>query len=310
MKRSVLLSWITVGFVYFLMFWGNLVSATGSGLACPDWPLCHGTVLPPPRPDIILEWGHRTLAAIAGVLILTLIFQVFKSKDASTAPLKRAGRWLIILLFVQVLLGGTTVLLGLSPIVSTIHLIIATVVFSGLIAVAVAATWGKGLVLHNSFKVQRLAKAGLIALIVQVALGAMVRHNGFGLSCSRFPNCLESFLPIPLNPGTALAFTHRWWGVLLLGIFIHLPLAARNTAPRLRGASIALAILAIAQVLLGIATVHTGLHTHMRATHAAVGYAIWGILFFIALRSGSFRFLWDASVDHRSHPGKGKAVHV
>src|SRR5690349_8856211 len=129
MRKFTWMAWATVAFTYFLMFWGNLVSATGSGLACPDWPLCHGTVAPGFDPAVVLEWGHRLLAAAATFLILTLIYQVLRSKDAAHANLKRSVKTLVALLAVQILLGGTTVLLGLSVTVSTVHLIVASVVF-------------------------------------------------------------------------------------------------------------------------------------------------------------------------------------
>lgn len=288
------LSWLTVGFTYFLMVWGNLVSSTGSGLACPDWPLCHGTVTPPVRPDIILEWGHRVLAFTATCLIVATLYQVFSNKQSDPA-LKKSGKSLLALLAVQILLGGTTVLLGLSVIVSTVHLIIATLVFSGLITVAAVSTWGTPAVLGETAKVRRLALAGLGAMIVQIALGGLVRHSHFGLSCSQFPNCLDSFLPIPLNPGTLLAFAHRWWGVIMLGVFVHLTVASGRVSTALGNLSKAAAGIAIVQVILGVTTVLTGLHTHTRATHAAVGYALWGVMFLLAIRAGALRGLWEVN---------------
>ena len=39
----------TVGLLFLLLVWGNLVAGLKAGLACPDWPLCHGKVLPPFR---------------------------------------------------------------------------------------------------------------------------------------------------------------------------------------------------------------------------------------------------------------------
>jgi heme A synthase len=40
---------VTVGLLFLLLVWGNLVAGLKAGLACPDWPLCHGKVLPPWR---------------------------------------------------------------------------------------------------------------------------------------------------------------------------------------------------------------------------------------------------------------------
>lgn len=287
------LAWITVGLTYFLMVWGNVVSSTGSGLACPDWPLCHGTITPLATSEIILEWGHRLLALSATALILFTLIKTFAAPPIVGTGLKRSGRVLLFLLITQILLGGTTVLLGLSPTISTIHLIVATLVWSGLIVVACVTTWPTPVVKNVNPKIRRLSVAGLLGLFVQFYLGGMVRHTHSGLACPNFPNCLDQFLPIPSTFGTHLAFSHRWWGVLLLGIFVHLAIVAAKTTPQLAGVTRRTLGVAVAQVILGIGTVMSHLNTESRAIHAAVGYALWGLLFYIAIRAGALRWLWE-----------------
>src|SRR5512136_3301140 len=49
---------------------GGIVRVTGSGLGCPDWPTCHGQLIPPMRLDAIIEYLHRFIAALTSPLIL------------------------------------------------------------------------------------------------------------------------------------------------------------------------------------------------------------------------------------------------
>jgi heme A synthase len=59
--------------VYLLIVFGAVVRVTGSGLGCPDWPLCHGRLVPPAETTAIIEYVHRTVAAVVG-LPLTGLF--------------------------------------------------------------------------------------------------------------------------------------------------------------------------------------------------------------------------------------------
>jgi len=274
------LAWAAVVAVFFLMTLGNVVSATGSGLACPDWPLCHGSVIPPLRADVLIEYSHRLAALAATVLIVATTVLTLRG---TRAPGLRRLAWLLpALLAVQIALGGITVLLKLPHLISTAHLINALLILAGLIVLArglrpsarARAGGGDG-------RLRRLARVGLIVLLVQLALGGYVRHSGAGLACPDFPLCSGDLLPTQWLAG--VHWLHRWLGVLLLGLFVHVAVAGRSAATRLVGA------LAVLQVALGIAAVLLQLTPVVRAAHAAVGYSLWAVLVWVSVEAGCWR---------------------
>ena len=279
------LAWATVGALFLLMTLGNVVSATGSGLACPDWPLCHGSVVPPLRPDVLIEYGHRVAAALTSILLVaTIVVSVRRAPRAGTA---RLGIALLVLLGVQILLGGITVLLRLPHLISTAHLVNALLIFAGLLALcrklrdvdAPAREGGRRETEAARAKAGRLAAAAVGALLVQLALGGYVRHSGAGLACPDFPLCSGDVFP---DRWLAIVhWVHRWLGVLLLAHFVHLAAAARRAGVG-RGPALALTLAAV-QVALGISTVLLQLSPPVRAAHAAVGYALWGVVVWTAL---------------------------
>jgi heme A synthase len=165
-------------------------------------------------------------------------------------------------------------------------------VFSLLIGLACTTTWGNPVAAQTSPKVRRLAFGGLIGVFVQMILGSSLKESGAGLSCPSFPGCGDHFLPDTWTHAIGIAFLHRWWGILLLGHLFALALNAARSAPELALPTRRVFALSVAQVFFGIGVVLSGLSSNSRVFHAAAGYAIWGLLTFVVIRSGGAQWLW------------------
>jgi heme A synthase len=128
---------------------GAYTKAIGAGLSCPDWPTCYGTWVPFLHPEIMaeapytawqvfVEWAHRGLAAVTGLLILATAIRAWRSERGPPLA-RRAAVAAAVLLPFQVVLGGLTVTESLEPVIVTAHLGMAVLVFAGLVTTTVAA---------------------------------------------------------------------------------------------------------------------------------------------------------------------------
>ena len=66
--------------LYSLMFIGGYVSAAGLGLTCPEWPLCPDGIMP--SEEYLIEWVHRLVAAVTGLLVVTTMIISVINKNA------------------------------------------------------------------------------------------------------------------------------------------------------------------------------------------------------------------------------------
>ncbi|MCI4367261.1 MAG: COX15/CtaA family protein, partial [Thermoplasmata archaeon] len=63
---------------YVTILLGGNVMASDSGLACPEWPTCHGTFLPALSGPSGIEYGHRLAAGVLGLSIFLLAAVAFR----------------------------------------------------------------------------------------------------------------------------------------------------------------------------------------------------------------------------------------
>jgi cytochrome c oxidase assembly protein subunit 15 len=140
---------LTLVLTYIVMLLGAYTSAIGAGLSCPDWPTCYGTWVPFLQPDIITnspysalqifaEWAHRGLAMTAGLFITGTAVGAWLVHPDDTL-VKWSATIALVLLPVQVLLGGLTVTEHLKPIIVTTHLGLAVIILLSLLTTVLAA---------------------------------------------------------------------------------------------------------------------------------------------------------------------------
>jgi len=112
------LSLVTLAALALLLISGAVVASTGAAQACPDWPLCDGLSLP----DSMAGWlnfGHRGIVLITGVLVLALLRRAWISQRSQT-PVLVASTAVGVLFFAQALMGARLVE-GFPPHLLVLH---------------------------------------------------------------------------------------------------------------------------------------------------------------------------------------------
>jgi len=118
---------------YALIVWGGYTSLGGYGLGCGTyWPTCNGALIPSLSWPVFVEYVHRLLTIVTGILLLGSVIAVWRIKPRPSGPAKALGL-AVVLLIVQSLLGGDVVITELQPIITTLHLAFATAVFASII---------------------------------------------------------------------------------------------------------------------------------------------------------------------------------
>ncbi|PSQ44803.1 hypothetical protein BRD17_02795 [Halobacteriales archaeon SW_7_68_16] len=116
---------------------GVYTAASGAGLACSgQWPACDGGLLPTTLPSFI-EWFHRLVASVVGVMILGTAVWAWRRYRSRRIRLATLGALLV--LPSQLVLGGATVFVY-TPLVQTAHHAAAMLIFAGLFA---ATLWAR-----------------------------------------------------------------------------------------------------------------------------------------------------------------------
>lgn len=303
-----------------VVVFGAYVRLADAGLGCPDWPGCYGTLSPhhaageirdaqaanPDGPVSVpkawKEMIHRYLAASLGVLIIGIAVLAWRHRaHRGSAPL--VATLLVGVVIFQGLLGKWTVTLLLKPAIVTAHLL------GGLTTLALL-TW---LAVHAAgarcecvpARVVLAARAGLVLLVLQIALGGWTSTNYAALACTDFPACHGSLWPLAdyanafhvvrelgmtadgellsLAALTAIHWSHRMGAVVAGGFLLVLGWMLARRMPT-AGAGVALIAAVLLQIGLGIANVVLSLPLPLAAAHNAGAALLVGIMVWVNYR--------------------------
>src|SRR5207248_1961358 len=275
MKGFRALSVATAVATYALVVLGGVVRVSGSGLGCPDWPLCHGRLLPPLDLHAIIEYSHRTTASLTSALVVLTVAVAWlawrKRRDLVIPATVAAG-----LLIVQVVLGAITVRLELPPMIVLAHLATAMALLGAVCVTAVSALMPEGGVRSDPIATRwaTLAAAGTFVLILS---GSLVVGSGASGACNAWPLCGGGF-SLTFDGSPSIQLLHRALAGLigLLVVTSMLLVLRRHGTQAAVRRTVALTLAALAfQVAVGAAVVTLHLPPVLRALHLALASAVW-----------------------------------
>ena len=119
-----------------IVFTGGIVRVSGSGLGCSDWPTCDGSNIAPIAGagdhaawQGYVEFGNRLLSAPV-LLAALLVWWLVRRSGPHPAVVRRLALLLPLGVLGQIVLGGVTVLTGLSPATVAGHFLVSMVLIA------------------------------------------------------------------------------------------------------------------------------------------------------------------------------------
>ena len=285
---------------------GSAVRLTGSGLSCPDWPLCYGLWFPDQEKlshisdvnyefyQIMLEWIHRFNAAIF-IAPLTLIVFIVGLKVKNSHINKKTLYTILVLLALQGLMGGFTVFDRNSPWSVAVHLGFALILLLFVIRVFM-----QSLNLNLEITIPKI-KRKLSTLIISIILimftmlmGAIVSKSGSSLACDIWPLCSNDGLSI-FQHNKFIHITHRILAVIsavcIYFVFIFFKDTKQNKL--IYGIRNILVIVIALQIIIGATVIFTELNMFIAMFHQSLA-----VILFMML---SFLFWFTLQINYRNN---------
>jgi heme A synthase len=292
MTRLGRLAWLVLGWNVAVILWGALVRATGSGAGCgAHWPLCNGEIVPrAPALETMIEFTHRATSGIALVAVLFLAFRVFRERPKGH-PARRAAAASVFFILSEAAVGAGLVLFRLvaddesvaRALFMAVHLVNTFVLLACLTLTAhwCAAearprvswrqAWPIGLA---ALALLLVGTSGAIAALGDTLYPARSLLGGLAQDVSPTAHVLVR-LRI-LHPFLALA------GAALVGLVAARVIRRKDGAQR---AAWAVALLALAQLLAGLANVALLAPVWMQVVHLLLADLLWIAFVLMAVRS-------------------------
>jgi heme A synthase len=266
----------TALFAYLQIALGGVVRVTGSGLGCPDWPLCHGRPYPPADIHSIIEYSHRSVGTVTGVLVIAtvvLAWVVFHRLRPVVAVVATGS---LIAIAAEGGLGAVVVAQELQPWLVLVHLALAMLILGCLIATAILALPSSA----GVARVRPVAITGAVATYVLLLTGSTVVASNADAGCHSWPLCGGGFTP-DFAGANAFTMLHRGSALVLGALIVYVALRAMRERSLRRAAAVTLVVLAL-QVAVGAGAAVTD-GAAFNGLHVAIATLVWAGMLSIAL---------------------------
>lgn len=281
-KLALVAATMTVGIIIY----GAWVRVSGSGLGCPDWPLCDGIELTQLDRPALIEFGHRIYAGflIAIVALGALLAFRNRNEDSTTSWIMSIS---LVAILLQAVLGLLTVMTELHGLVRLLHLLLAMSIL-GLLTVASVRNLD-----FPQLPTPKLSDATIVLIIgaLLILIGGSIVGSGISASCPRFPLCGD-------GPGLITTITHlshRILGLLLIVFLIRNSVKIRKTKHRRGMIALihAITFMLICQGIVGLLVLEAfngrfAYHESIRVIHLGLAAIMWWGL------SALWAFSWEA----------------
>jgi cytochrome c oxidase assembly protein subunit 15 len=299
-KRYRLLNFWTCLGMFLVLIAGVVVTNTDSGRGCgTDWPLCNGKFVPAYTLESMIEYTHRAVSGLEGLLVAAVFVVTLLQKPRSGEAVFYASGSLLFTA-AQAILGMMAVIWPTSDAVLALHF--------GISMVAFTFTWllyawsrrqtepqeqggrtaASGSVPAGIF---RAVSAVLVYCYGVVYLGAYVRHTDSSGGCIGWPLCNGKVVP-ELSGATGIVFTHRVAAALLFVFMLLLALYVKRRSSgrkELSGMAFLSFVLVAAQVLSGWLVTETldneDAYVFTSLLHTLILTAMFSVLCLLAIRS-------------------------
>ncbi|HEX7976540.1 MAG TPA: COX15/CtaA family protein [Anaerolineales bacterium] len=283
LTRTAKFAWAVLAFNVFVVLWGAVVRATGSGAGCGShWPLCNGVVVPEsPQITTLVEFIHRASSGTSLLLILGLFVLVFRAYPKKS-PARLGASLSVFFIITEALLGAALVLFGWvaknASIIPTASHLVNT--FLLLASLALTAWWSSG-GKPVRLKGQGIALWGLgLGLLGVLALGVTGAVNALGDTL--FPSAsLAAGIQQDFSPTAHFLIRLRVWHPVLavsVGLYLFFVgglLAMFRPDPLLRRIVAALGVLVVLQLSAGLVNLILLAPVWMQIVHLFLADLVW-----------------------------------
>lgn len=230
----------TIG-LYIVILIGFLDTETGSALGCGRfWPLCNGKLVPSATLQSIIEYAHRAITGIVGLMVLAMVVWAWRrcGRHPEVRALGAIGLGFVV---VQAVIGAAAVIWPESPEVLALHFGFALLSFAGVALLTVVLLQLRGLRRGGAGRPTglqwRLTRpprrivwfiwGNLVYMYGVVYWGTYVAHRGAGLACRGWPLCNGKWFP-GFGGLVGIVFIHRLLALSAIGLMLVLLLMLRK----------------------------------------------------------------------------------